>query len=74
MDEVTATKIYKCLLSLDPLIDELGAAVDKISEEAERHQFRTAVGKIMGTVYSELTFPLECQFPSLVPDEERPLL
>lgn len=71
MDEETARKVYDRALALDPVLGDLGDAVDAIEDEVERRRFKRAIGDLMGTVYAEVIHPLERQFPGLIPEKER---
>ena len=71
MNEETARTVYECVTALDPLINTLSEAIDKVEGEKLRSQFKRAVGEVMGTLYGEIMLPLEQLFPVLIPLAER---
>jgi len=69
MDKEVARSLLSLAKSLDGIIGNMFAEVDKISDEGLRLRFNNAVGDLMGYVARDLIFPIENIYPDLRVDD-----
>jgi hypothetical protein len=68
MDKNVAASLLSLAKSLDPVIANMFAEVEKIDDPEVKSRFKAAVGDLMGYVARDIIFPIENRFPALRSD------
>ena len=65
MNEDIARSLLTLSKSIDDIIVQMSAEVDKIDDQILKTRFNTAVGNLLGYIARDLIFPLENIYPEL---------
>jgi hypothetical protein len=65
MDKDVAKALLTLSKSIDGVIVQMFAEVNKIDDQAIKSRFNDAVGNLLGSVARDLIFPLENIYPEL---------
>jgi hypothetical protein len=65
MDKDIAKSLLSLSKSMDNIIVQMFAEVDKISDQNLKSRFNQAVGNLMGYITRDLIFPVENMYPDL---------
>jgi hypothetical protein len=65
MDKDVAKALLTLSKSIDGIIVQMFAEVNKIDDQAIKSRFNDAVGNLLGSVARDLIFPLENIYPEL---------
>ncbi len=65
MNQDIAKSLLSLSKSMDGIIVQMFAEVDKIDDQALKSRFKKAVGELLGYIARDLIFPLENIYPEL---------
>jgi hypothetical protein len=65
MNQDIAKSLLSLSKSMDGIIVQMFAEVDKIDDQALKSRFKIAVGDLLGYIARDLIFPLENIYPEL---------
>ena len=68
MDKKVAKSLMASFFAMSEPLNAASDLIDEIDDMAEQKTFREGVGRIMGSLYTDLMVPIIRQYPDLDPD------